>query len=168
MIIIEFHKKINTINQNIYSSVISSLDFSSVHCPKCNESGLKVHAYYYRAFKNSSIRITRLICPHCGSTHAVLLSPMIPFISSVSYPLFHTPCFIPSALYLLFHTFCSILSVLFMRLPHISQPPLFLSLLFRLLLHPLLRLLPHPLLHLLLRSLASSPTPPPRQASAPF
>ena len=85
MIIIEFHKKINTINQNIYSSVISSLDFSSVHCPKCNESGLKVHAYYYRAFKNSSIRITRLICPHCGSTHAVLLSPMIPFISSVSY-----------------------------------------------------------------------------------
>ena len=38
-----------------------------------------------RAFKNSSIRITRLICPHCGSTHAVLLSPMIPFISSVSY-----------------------------------------------------------------------------------
>lgn len=85
MIIIEFHKKINTINQNIYSSVTSSLDFSSVHCPKCNESGLKVHAYYYRAFKNSSIRITRLICPHCGSTHAVLLSPMIPFISSVSY-----------------------------------------------------------------------------------
>lgn len=85
MIIIEFHKKINTISQNIYSSVISSLDFSSVHCPKCNESGLKVHDYYYRAFKNSSIRITRLICPHCGSTHAVLLSPMIPFISSVSY-----------------------------------------------------------------------------------
>lgn len=85
MIIIKYPKKINTINQNIYSSVINSLDFSSIHCPKCNESGLKVHAYYYRTFKKNSIRITRLICPHCRSTHALLLSPMIPFISSVSY-----------------------------------------------------------------------------------
>ncbi len=84
MIIIKFHKKINTIHQNIYSSVINSLDFSSIHCPGCNDSGLKIHAYYYRTFKKCSIRITRLICPHCGSTHAILLSPMIPFISSVS------------------------------------------------------------------------------------
>lgn len=84
MIIINYSKKINTINQNIYSSIINSLNFSSIHCPKCNESGLKVHAYYTRSFKISSLRITRLVCPHCGSTHAILLSPMIPFISSVS------------------------------------------------------------------------------------
>ena len=61
------------------------------------------------------------------------------FISSVSYPLFHTSCFhtlcfIPSVLYLLFYSCCC----------HISTASPFLRLLFRLSLHPLLHLTPSP------------------------
>lgn len=84
MIIINTTKKINTINQNIYSIIINSLNLSNLSCPKCDHKGLAIHAYYTRMFKNNSIRITRVRCPHCGSTHSILISPMIPFISSVS------------------------------------------------------------------------------------
>lgn len=84
MIIIETKQIINTINQKNYSFIISSLDFSILPCPKCNHTGLSVHAYYSRNLKNNPIRITRVRCPHCGSTHALLLEPMIPFLSSVS------------------------------------------------------------------------------------
>lgn len=83
MIIIKTNKKINTINQNIYSFIINSLDFSALVCPKCKNSGLYVHAYYTRKFKHSSISITRVRCPHCGSTHSILIFPMVPFVSSV-------------------------------------------------------------------------------------
>lgn len=85
MIILKTNKKINTINQKTYSQVIFSLNLSLLSCPKCSHTGLSVHGYYKRYFKNNSIHIKRVICPHCGSTHSLLLFPMIPFLSAVSF-----------------------------------------------------------------------------------
>lgn len=85
MIILKTSRKINTINQKNYSNVIFSLDLSLLSCPKCSHRGLSVHGYYKRNFKDSSINIQRVICPHCGKTHALLLFPMIPFLSAVSF-----------------------------------------------------------------------------------
>ena len=84
MIIIKTQRKINTINQFTYSNIMLSLDFSTLVCPKCSSKGLKIHGYYKRNFKNNFITITRVRCPHCGSTHSILLFPMIPFVSAVS------------------------------------------------------------------------------------
>ena len=85
MIILKTSRKINTINQKNYSNVIFSLDLSLLSCPKCSHRGLSVHGYYKKNFKDSSINIQRVICPHCGKTHALLLFPMIPFLSAVSF-----------------------------------------------------------------------------------
>lgn len=85
MIILKTDTKINTINQKIYSNVIISLNLSLLSCPKCSHTGLSVHGYYKRYFKNNPIRIKRVICPYCGSTHSLFLFPMIPFLSAVSF-----------------------------------------------------------------------------------
>lgn len=45
---------------------------------------MNVHGYYKRSFKDNTITITRVRCSHCGSTHSILLFPMIPFVSFVS------------------------------------------------------------------------------------
>lgn len=84
MIILKTQRKINTINQITYSNILLSLNFNLLVCPKCSCNGLKIHGYYKRNFKDNSITITRVRCPHCGSTHSILLFPMIPFVSSVS------------------------------------------------------------------------------------
>ena len=84
MIILKTQRKINTINQITYSNITLSLNFGLLVCPKCKSKGLKIHGYYKRNFKNNSITITRVRCPQCGSTHSILLFPMIPFVSSVS------------------------------------------------------------------------------------
>ena len=84
MIILKTQRKINTINQFTYSNIILSLNLKLLICPKCSSKGLNIHGYYKRNFKDNSITITRVRCPHCGSTHSILLFPMIPFISSVS------------------------------------------------------------------------------------
>ena len=84
MIILKTQRKINTINQFAYSNIIISLNFNLLACPKCSHKGMKIHGYYKRRFKDNTINITRVRCPHCGSTHSILLFPMIPFISSAS------------------------------------------------------------------------------------
>ena len=85
MIILKTSRKINTINQKTYSNIIIPLDLSLLSCPKCSHTGLSVHGYYKRNFKNNSINVKRVRCPHCGTTHSLLLFPMIPFLSSVSF-----------------------------------------------------------------------------------
>lgn len=84
MIILKTQRKINTINQFTYSNIVLSLNFALLVCPKCSHTGMNVHGYYKRSFKDNTITITRVRCPHCGSTHSILLFPMIPFVSSVS------------------------------------------------------------------------------------
>lgn len=90
MIIIKLTKKIKYISQNQYNKIIRSLDFDSLDCPKCHYHGLIIHAYYERHIdifnRKHTIRILRLICPSCKSTHAVLIQDMIPY-STASFDL---------------------------------------------------------------------------------
>lgn len=83
MIIIKLTRKIKYISQNQYNKIIRSLDFDSLDCPKCHYHGLIVHAYYDRHIdifnRKHTIRILRLICPSCKSTHAILIEDMIPY-----------------------------------------------------------------------------------------
>ena len=90
MIIIKLSSKIKHITQNQYEKIIQSLNFNELSCPKCNSKGLRAHASYSRYvdfFKRShKIKIQRLRCSSCGSTHAVLIEDMIPY-SVASYGL---------------------------------------------------------------------------------
>ena len=88
MIIIKLSSKIKYISQIQYNKIIFSLNFDEIACPKCHGDGLYVHAYYNRhtdIFNRShTIRILRLRCPSCSSTHAVLIEDMISY-SVVSF-----------------------------------------------------------------------------------
>ena len=68
--------------------IISSLNFNNLQCPNCHSNGLIIHAYYERHVdifdRNHTIRILRLKCPSCNSTHAVLIEDMVPY-SVVSF-----------------------------------------------------------------------------------
>lgn len=83
MIIIKLPIKIKYISQIQYNKIISSLNFNVLHCPSCHSEGLIVHAYYDRHVdifnRNHTIRILRLKCPSCNSTHAVLIEDMVPY-----------------------------------------------------------------------------------------
>lgn len=83
MIIIKLSNKIKYISQIQYNKIISSLNFNDFHCPNCHSNGLVVHAYYERHVdifdRNHTIRILRLRCPSCNSTHAVLIEDMVPY-----------------------------------------------------------------------------------------
>lgn len=85
MIITNFHNKINIKNQNDYDSIVNQINFKIIHC-SCNENHcLVIHGYYYRCItffnKKIRIRVLRVRCTKCGKTHAVLIKPMIPFLS---------------------------------------------------------------------------------------
>ena len=83
MIIIKLSSKINIISENKYKKIIKSLNFNELTCPGCDSKGLVVHAYYDRYIdifdRSHKVRILRLRCPSCGSTHAVLIDDMIPY-----------------------------------------------------------------------------------------
>ncbi len=73
--------------QTIYDLIVDDLQLVQIRCNECNQCGFVVHGYYDRRLKRclkngeSSARITilRIRCTHCGKTHAVLLSSMIPY-----------------------------------------------------------------------------------------
>ena len=71
--------------QRSYDDIIFSLDFNTLVCPCCGHSGFVVHGYYSRHIINKTgkerLRILRLRCSYCHSTHAVLLSVIIPYSS---------------------------------------------------------------------------------------
>ena len=73
------------INQEKYDEIINNLDFNRLICPKCNHSDLIIHGYYTRRLKTKIgtiyLRIIRVICKACGSTHALLLSCLVPYSS---------------------------------------------------------------------------------------
>lgn len=83
MIIIKLSSKINIISENKYKKIIKSLNFNELTCPGCDFKGLVVHAYYDRYIdifdRSHKVKILRLRCPSCGSTHAVLIEDMIPY-----------------------------------------------------------------------------------------
>ena len=76
-------EKNNTLTPNFYNSFISNLQFHQLKCPCGHAGGLSIHGYYHRYIKipNGKVkfRICRVICEHCGKTHALLLSSMVPY-----------------------------------------------------------------------------------------
>lgn len=73
----------NQFSQSFYNSVINSIQFHRLTC-SCGHSGcLHIHGYYNRSVKTPSgkqfLRICRLQCFECKSTHAILLSSLVPY-----------------------------------------------------------------------------------------
>ena len=78
-----FVEENNPLTPNFYNDLINSLQFHQLKCP-CGHSGcLSVHSYYNQSIKLPYGKVTFRICPviyeHCGHTHAILLSSMVPY-----------------------------------------------------------------------------------------
>lgn len=79
-----FFKNCKIVTQSIYSNKVESVNLESVKCSKCNHTDcLRPHAYYSRSYRIGSVlivlRIKRVICAHCGITHALLPVTIIPY-----------------------------------------------------------------------------------------
>ena len=73
----------NPISQILYDNILNSLQHHQLTCT-CGHSGcLSVHGYYYRRLKFETsfinLRIRRMICSICKTTHAILLSSIVPY-----------------------------------------------------------------------------------------
>lgn len=78
-----FVEENNPLTPNFYNYLINNLQFHQLTCP-CGHSGcLSIHGYYNRSIKlpegKVTFRICRVICEHCGHTHSILLSSMVPY-----------------------------------------------------------------------------------------
>lgn len=78
------------ISQKSYEEILDELAFHRLHCPCCGRGGcLKRHGYYTRGVKvyenpeqseqTVKLRILRVKCAHCGTTHALLPSYIVPY-----------------------------------------------------------------------------------------
>lgn len=78
---------IECIINDIYFNAVESMNFCSIICDRCLNSSWHLHAYYTKQVNIYSrmirVRITRIICTVCGKTHAILIEPMIPYISAL-------------------------------------------------------------------------------------
>lgn len=78
-------KNVKRITQKYYDDFIDNLNLNSLSCPSdgCGHHDFVRHGYYERTvkFKGYSIRlrILRIKCKYCGSTHAILLDCMVPY-----------------------------------------------------------------------------------------
>lgn len=75
--------KINTFSQNSYNKFLDTINFHQLAC-SCGLSGSLIkHGYYKRSLKTSlgkiSLSILRMKCKHCGKTHAIFLSFIVPY-----------------------------------------------------------------------------------------
>lgn len=78
-----FVEENNPLTPIFYNDLVSNLQFHRLTCPCGHSGGLSVHGYYNRSVKlpggKAVFRICRVICEHCGHTHAILLSSMVPY-----------------------------------------------------------------------------------------
>lgn len=84
-----FVEDYNPVTQDFYDKTIAGLQFHQLSC-SCGLSGcLTIHGYYLRSLKTgvskTILHICRVKCSHCGCTHALLLSSMVPY-SQISLP----------------------------------------------------------------------------------
>lgn len=73
----------NPFNQKTYENLINTLQFHQLQCT-CGHSGcFTIHGYYTRSLKEGDSEITlsvcRVKCSHCGKTHALLPSQLVPY-----------------------------------------------------------------------------------------
>lgn len=71
------------LNQKTYDNLINTLQFHQLQCT-CGRSGcLTIHGRYTRSLKEEDSEITlsicRVKCSHCGRTHALLPSQLVPY-----------------------------------------------------------------------------------------
>ena len=74
----------NPISQKKYDDAISALQLHQLSCPCCGKaSRMAFYGTYARSVKQNGelveLRIRRVICSECGSTHALLLSEIVPY-----------------------------------------------------------------------------------------
>lgn len=83
-----FLRNCNWISQSFYDSVIFDLPFHQLTCSCSHSACLSIHGYYNRNVKLPSgtirLRVCRVKCSECGTTHALLLSSMVPY-SQISF-----------------------------------------------------------------------------------
>lgn len=73
----------NPLDQKTYENIINTLQFHQLQCT-CGHSGcLTIHGYYTRSLKKDDseipLSICRVRCSHCGRTHALLPSLLVPY-----------------------------------------------------------------------------------------
>lgn len=77
------HELDNPFSQDFYDKVIESIQFHQLSCPCGHSSCLVRHGAYLRTVKVGNtqfrLRVCRVKCSHCGSTHAILLSCIVPY-----------------------------------------------------------------------------------------
>ena len=78
-----FSSTFNTLSQNYYDKTIDSIPFHRLTCTCGHSACLKRQAYYYRSIKTPlgkiRLRICRVKCSLCCTTHALLLAEMVPY-----------------------------------------------------------------------------------------
>ena len=78
-----FVRDCNQISQSFYDSVIYNLPFHQLACPCGHAACLSIHGYYRRTVKLPSgplrLRVCRVKCSECRTTHAILLSSIVPY-----------------------------------------------------------------------------------------
>lgn len=77
-----FECGIEEFNQAIYDQIINKVDFKNFEC-NCGAKGslVKIGSYprfYKTTTKRICIKIQRVMCKHCGKSHAVFVECMIP------------------------------------------------------------------------------------------
>ena len=78
-----FDDNYNDISQTYYDKVVYGIQLHQLTCSCGRSACLSFHASYERTVKNSDgcirLKICRVICSECGSTHALLLSSIVPY-----------------------------------------------------------------------------------------
>lgn len=71
------------LNQKNYNKIVDSINFDSISCDSCSHHDWAFHASYSRKIcffdRKVEIIISRVICQHCGKTHAILVEGIVPF-----------------------------------------------------------------------------------------
>ena len=84
MIMITVYKaNVNQVDAESYKKFTDTLNLYSLICPKCKHHDFQKHGYYIRKVKyrkhSVTLRILRVKCMSCKSTHAVLLYFIVPY-----------------------------------------------------------------------------------------
>ena len=76
------------LNENDYQAFVASIDLLSLHCPVCGVVGLFILYGHYKRFViiddtsndcKINIRVQRIQCTQCRSTHSLLPTNFVPY-----------------------------------------------------------------------------------------
>ena len=78
-----YKANVNQVDAESYKKFTETLNLYSLICPKCKHHDFQKHGYYTRKVKyrkhSVTLRILRVKCMSCKSTHAVLLYFIVPY-----------------------------------------------------------------------------------------